>query len=43
VGPIPVVVEEADGTQCAGLGEVGDQMTYAFTYVATPGFTVRPA
>jgi hypothetical protein len=43
VGPIPVVVDEAAGTGCAGLGEVGDEMTYAFTYVATPGFTVRPA
>ena len=43
IGPIDVVVARADGTACAGLAAVGDEVTYRSTVVATPGFTVRPA
>jgi hypothetical protein len=42
-GPVDLVVTRAEGTGCADLPEVGDEVTYETTVVATPGFTVRPA
>jgi hypothetical protein len=42
-GPVTVVAARADGTGCGALGEVGDELTFETTFVATPGFTVRPA
>lgn len=41
--PLAVVATRADGPGCAGLAQVGDELTFETTFVATPGFTVRPA
>jgi hypothetical protein len=41
--PLAVVATRADGAGCAGLAQVGDELTFETTFVATPGFTVRPA
>jgi hypothetical protein len=42
-GTVTVAVYVTSGTDCAGLPEVGDEMTFETTLVASPGFTVRPA
>lgn len=42
-GPLAVVAERVDGTDCAGLPQVGDEVTFETTMVMSPGFTVRPA
>jgi hypothetical protein len=41
-GTFTLVATRADGAGCAGLVAVGDLVTYETTFVATPGFTVRP-
>jgi hypothetical protein len=43
IGPVESVVTRADGTGCAGIAQVGDEVTFATTLEATPVFTVRPA
>ena len=42
-GRLAVVAEQVEGTDCAGLPQVGDEVTFETTLVMSPAFTVRPA
>jgi hypothetical protein len=42
-GQLTVVAVQVDGTDCPGLPQVGDEVTFETTMVVSPGFTVRPA
>ena len=42
-GRLVVEVHQVDGTDCAGLPQVGDEVTFETTMVMSPAFTVRPA
>jgi len=43
LGPVTTAVYEATGPDCSAFPGQGEEMTFATTLVASPGFTVRPA